>query len=65
LKPEEITVTKLVAALLFMIMSVFIWFPIAYIFGMINLKLTIIIALMAFIRETCKIYLGLRLKWYQ
>lgn len=57
---EPVSVSKLVAGLIYVLLSIFIWFPIGYLCASVNLKLTVIIFLMALVKDTCKLYLGLK-----
>lgn len=57
---KEPTMTQLVALMIFVIFSAFIWIPIFYIFALVNIKAALIIAIMSFVMFTCKIYLGVK-----
>jgi uncharacterized membrane protein len=61
-KPEvpEVTPSQIAASLIFVIVGTFIWVPIGFLMASVNLKLTLVIFLMAFVMQSCKMYLGIK-----
>lgn len=56
----QITTSQIVTSLIYLIFGTFIWIPILFLMASVNLKLTLIIAIMAFVVQTCKMYLGIK-----
>jgi hypothetical protein len=56
----QLTLTTYIAALFYIILSMTIWIPIGILMGTINPGLTIMIFVMYFIKEVCRIYLGIK-----
>lgn len=60
--PDEpkLTITTYFALLVYMLISVFIWFPVGLLCASVNLKLTVLIFGAYFVKEVCRIYLGIK-----
>ena len=54
------SVTNLVAMLIYVIVSAFIWVPIGFLAAQVNIKLTLIILGMLMIKQVSKMYMGIK-----
>jgi hypothetical protein len=58
--PPNPSVSQIAAAMIYFFLATMIWFPIGFLMATVNLKVTILIAVMAFVMNVCKMYLGVK-----
>lgn len=57
---EKPSVTQIVALMIYLTFSLFIWFPIGMMMALVNPQLAIVIFLMYFVKEVSGLFLGIK-----
>ena len=57
---DKLTITQIIAVVIYFVFGVMIWFPLALLFATVNAKLTVLLFSMYFVISICKLYLGIK-----